>query len=81
MIEIVLELYKEHEAKVSDKWSLYLTEYRIPFHSYRTHPVRLARDRHTEVVGPLELLEQINFAEPSTLIGCDIKSGLYQLQL
>ena len=73
----LLELYKEHEGKVSDKWSLYLTEYDRLFHSYRTHPVRLL-EIGIQNGGSLELWSKY-FADAEHLIGCDINLGCTQL--
>ena len=37
----LFELYREHQGKVSDKWSIYLSEYDRLFSSYRDRPVRM----------------------------------------
>ncbi len=64
------ELYESHTGKVSDKWSLYLTEYDRLFAPYREQPVRLL-EIGIQNGGSLEIWAQY-FEQASSLVGCDI---------
>lgn len=64
------QLYAEHAGKVSDKWSLYLTEYDRLFDDYRNKPVRLL-EIGIQNGGSLEIWSKY-FSNASALIGCDI---------
>ncbi|WP_434151170.1 glycosyltransferase [Methylocaldum gracile subsp. desertum] len=64
------QLYSEHTGKVSDKWSLYLTEYGRLFDDYRDKPVRLL-EIGIQNGGSLEIWSKY-FSNASVLIGCDI---------
>ena len=64
------QLYVEHIGKVSDKWSLYLTEYDRLFDVYRDRPVRLL-EIGIQNGGSLEIWSKY-FSNASALIGCDI---------
>lgn len=64
------QLYTEHTGKVSDKWSLYLTEYDRLFDSYRDKPVRLL-EIGIQNGGSLEIWSKY-FSNTAALIGCDI---------
>jgi len=64
------QLYAEHTGKVSDKWSLYLTEYDRLFDGYRNKPVRLF-EIGIQNGGSLEIWSKY-FSDASALIGCDI---------
>lgn len=64
------QLYAEHTGKVSDKWSLYLTEYDRLFDSYRDEPVRLL-EIGIQNGGSLEIWSKY-FSNAKALIGCDI---------
>ena len=63
------QLYTEHTGKVSDKWSLYLSEYDRLFNSYRDKPIRLL-EIGIQNGGSLEIWSKF-FKNASTLIGCD----------
>src|SRR5437879_11178073 len=64
------QLYAEHDGKVSDKWSLYLTEYDRLFNDYRDKQVRLL-EIGIQNGGSLEIWSKY-FKNASALIGCDI---------
>jgi O-antigen biosynthesis protein len=64
------QLYTEHTGKVSDKWSLYLSEYDRLFNSYRDKPIRLL-EIGIQNGGSLEIWSKF-FKNASALIGCDI---------
>ena len=66
----LLELYREHQGKVSDKWSLYLSEYDRLFSIYRHKPVRIL-EIGIQNGGSLEIWSKY-FLQANTLIGCDI---------
>lgn len=66
------QLYTEHTGKVSDKWSLYLSEYDRLFNSYRDKPIRLL-EIGIQNGGSLEIWSKF-FKNASALIGCDINS-------
>lgn len=64
------QLYAEHTGKVSDKWSLYLSEYDRLFKDYRDKPIRLL-EIGIQNGGSLEIWSKF-FNNASVLIGCDI---------
>jgi len=64
------QLYSEHTGKVSDKWSLYLTEYNRLFNDYRKKPIRLF-EVGIQNGGSLEIWAKY-FSNAVALIGCDI---------
>jgi cephalosporin hydroxylase len=63
------QLYAEHKGKVSDKWSLYLTEYDRLLDEYRDEPVNLL-EIGIQNGGSLEIWSKY-FKNYQTLIGCD----------
>ena len=71
------QLYAEHTGKVSDKWSLYLTEYDRVFDAYREKPVRLL-EIGIQNGGSLEIWSKY-FSNASILIGCDINPDCARL--
>lgn len=71
------ELYKEHQGKVSDKWSLYLEEYDRLFAPYRDRPVRLL-EIGIQNGGSLELWSKY-FMQAEALVGCDINPDCARL--
>ena len=64
------QLYAEHKGKVSDKWSLYLTEYDRLLDEYRDEAVNLL-EIGIQNGGSLEIWSKY-FRNYQTLIGCDI---------
>jgi glycosyltransferase involved in cell wall biosynthesis len=66
------QLYAEHIGKVSDKWSLYLTEYDRLFKDYRDKPVRLF-EIGIQNGGSLEIWAKY-FDNATAMLGCDINS-------
>jgi len=64
------QLYAEHTGKVSDKWSLYLTEYDRLFDGYRDKPIRLL-EIGIQNGGSLDIWSKY-FSNAAVLIGCDI---------
>ena len=64
------ELYKEHQGKVSDKWSIYLHVYNEIFTKYRDDTVRLL-EIGVQNGGSLEIWAKY-FSQAERLIGCDI---------
>jgi len=71
------QLYAEHTGKVSDKWSLYLTEYDRLFDDYRDKPIRLL-EIGIQNGGSLEIWSKY-FSNASALIGCDINPDCVHL--
>lgn len=71
------QLYAEHTGKVSDKWSLYLTEYDRLFDDYRDKPIRLL-EIGIQNGGSLEIWLKY-FSTASALIGCDINPDCARL--
>jgi len=64
------QLYEEHTGKVSDKWSLYLTEYDRLFDYYRDRPVRLL-EIGIQNGGSFDIWSKY-FSDAAALVGCDI---------
>lgn len=73
----LLELYLQHDGKVSDKWTLYLTEYDRLFNRYRHDPVSLL-EIGVQNGGSLEIWGKY-FLNAERLIGCDINIRCAQL--
>lgn len=71
------QIYSEHEGKVSDKWSLYLSEYHRLFAGYRNHPIRLL-EIGVQNGGSLEIWSKY-FSEARRLVGCDINPACEKL--
>jgi glycosyltransferase involved in cell wall biosynthesis len=70
-------LYKEHQGKVSDKWTLYLNEYHRLFGDYRNKPINLL-EIGIQNGGSLEIWSKY-FSNASALIGVDINQGCARL--
>lgn len=64
------QLYSEHLGKVSDKWSLYLSEYHRLLADFRRKPVRLL-EIGVQNGGSLEIWAKY-FNNAERLVGCDI---------
>ncbi|MFM0113507.1 glycosyltransferase [Paraburkholderia nemoris] len=77
MMKSIRQLYKEHEGKVSDKWSLYLDEYNRLFAPYRDQPIQML-EIGIQNGGSLEIWSKY-FAQAKTLIGCDINPDCSKL--
>ena len=73
----LFELYREHQGKVSDKWSIYLSEYDRLFSSYRDRPVRVL-EIGIQNGGSLEIWSKY-FLNAETLLGCDINPDCAKL--
>ncbi len=66
----LLELYVEHQGKVSDKWSIYISEYDRLFSSYRNQAIRML-EIGIQNGGSLEIWSKY-FLDAQVLVGCDI---------
>ncbi len=71
-------LCQEHEGKICDKWSLYLTEYENLFDKYRERPVRLL-EIGVQNGGSLEIWRKF-FPDAERIVGCDIDRNCASLQ-
>ena len=71
------QLYEKHRGKLSDKWSIYLTEYDRLFQPYRRLPVRLL-EIGIQNGGSLEIWSKY-FPKAEKIIGCDINPDCAQL--
>jgi hypothetical protein len=71
------QLNAEHTGKVSDKWSLYLTEYDRLFNDYRDKPVRLL-EIGVQNGGSFDIWSKY-FSNAATLVGCDINPDCARL--
>lgn len=67
------ELYKDHQGKVTDKWSLYLTEYDRLLSPLRRRKDMSLLEIGTQNGGSLEIFGKY-FPKARKLIGCDINS-------
>jgi len=65
----IRQLYAEHKGKVSDKWTLYLSEYDRILRPYRDKPIRLL-EIGVQNGGSLEIWAEY-FSTGSIFIGCD----------
>lgn len=70
LLQPLNQLYDEHDGKVSDKWSLYLSEYDRIFSPYRDEPVRIL-EIGVQNGGSLEILAKY-FPRAALILGCDI---------
>jgi GT2 family glycosyltransferase len=73
----LLELYGEHQGKVSDKWSTYLAEYERLFSGFRDQPVRML-EIGVQNGGSLEIWSKY-FPNAQILVGCDINPDCAKL--
>lgn len=74
----LIDLFAEHSGKVSDKWSLYLTEYDRLLQPYRDQPSRLL-EIGIQNGGSLEIWSKY-FPSAEKFVGCDINPNCAQLQ-
>ena len=72
------QLYKEHRGKVSDRWSIYLSEYERLFSDYRDRPIRLL-EIGIQNGGSLEIWSKF-FPCAEKFVGCDINLDCARLQ-
>lgn len=77
MKKTLRELYEQHQGKVSDKWSIYLSEYDRLFSSYRDDPVRLL-EIGIQNGGSLEIWSEF-FPQAAKIVGCDINPDCAKL--
>jgi len=73
----ITQFYTEHEGKVSDKWSSYLSEYNRLLDTYRDQPVNLL-EIGVQNGGSLEIWAKY-FRNAVNLIGCDINTDCAKL--
>ncbi len=73
----LLELYGEHQGKVSDKWPIYLAEYDRLFSGFREQPVRML-EIGIQNGGSLEIWSKY-FPNAQILVGCDINPDCAKL--
>ena len=73
----LFELYREHQGKVSDKWSIYLSEYDRIFSPYREQPVRML-EIGIQNGGSLEVWSKY-FPNAQVFVGCDINPDCARL--
>jgi GT2 family glycosyltransferase len=66
----IVQLYKEHKGKVSDKWTRYLFEYDLLFEQFQDKPVRML-EIGVQNGGGLEIWAEY-FKNGKQFIGCDI---------
>jgi hypothetical protein len=70
-------LYEEHTGKVSDRWSIYLSEYNRILADYRDKPIALL-EIGVQNGGSLEVWSEF-FPAARQLVGCDINPRCAQL--
>ena len=74
----IQQLYKEHQGKISDKWTLYLNEYERLFSFYRDKPISFL-EIGIQNGGSLEIWSKY-FSNATALIGVDINQGCARLR-
>jgi SAM-dependent methyltransferase len=74
----LLDLYKDHDGKVSDKWELYLSEYDRLLSRYRKKPLSVL-EIGVQNGGSLEIWAKY-FPEAERIFGCDIDPSCAELQ-
>jgi GT2 family glycosyltransferase len=72
------QLYRDHTGKVSDKWSLYLSEYDRLFDYYRERPINFL-EIGIQNGGSLEIWSEF-FPLATNLVGCDINFDCSKLR-
>ncbi|MFM7009923.1 MAG: class I SAM-dependent methyltransferase, partial [Betaproteobacteria bacterium] len=77
-MKTLLDLYKSHTGKVSDKWALYLREYDRLFAPYRDQPISML-EIGVQNGGSLEIWSQY-FPNAQKFVGCDINPDCAQLR-
>ena len=78
MIEATLrKLYEQNDGKLSDKWSIYLTEYDRLFSRYRDSQIRLL-EIGIQNGGSLEIWSKY-FPQAQHIVGCDINQDCAKL--
>jgi hypothetical protein len=78
LMKTLEQLYREHEGKISDRWSLYLAEYDRLFAPLRERPVRLL-EIGIQNGGSLEIWSKF-FLHAEKIVGCDINPNCARLQ-
>lgn len=73
----LFEVYREHQGKVSDKWSIYLSEYDRIFSPYRGQSVCML-EIGIQNGGSLEVWSQY-FPNAQVFVGCDINPDCARL--
>jgi len=73
----LIDLYRQHQGKVSDKWSVYLDEYDRLFSGIKKNPVRIL-EIGIQNGGSLELWSKY-FPNSQVIVGCDINSNCSEL--
>jgi glycosyltransferase involved in cell wall biosynthesis len=76
-MKTLLDLYKTHTGKVSDKWALYLREYDRMFASYREQTISML-EIGIQNGGSLEIWSQY-FPNAQKFVGCDINPDCAKL--
>lgn len=78
MIKSLDKLYAESDGRVSDKWSLYISEYDRLFGKYRESPVKLL-EIGIQNGGSLEIWSHY-FEQLKSAVGCDIDPEISKLK-
>ena len=73
----LFEIFSQHKGKLSDKWSIYITEYDRLFSIYRDQPVRML-EIGIQNGGSLEIWSKY-FHNGMKFIGADINPGCFSL--
>ncbi|MCD2511082.1 glycosyltransferase [Comamonas endophytica] len=73
----LVQLYQEHQGKVSDKWEIYLAEYDRIFSGFRSQPIRML-EIGIQNGGSLEIWTEY-FRNARIFIGCDINPACSRL--
>lgn len=76
-MKTLLDLYKSHTGKVSDKWALYLREYDRLFAPYREQAIAML-EIGVQNGGSLEIWSQF-FPNAQKFVGCDINPDCAKL--
>lgn len=71
------DIYSEHQEKVSDKWSIYITEYDRLFSVFRKSQIRLL-EIGVQNGGSLEIWSKY-FPNAQLFVGCDINTDCAKL--
>jgi hypothetical protein len=75
--DTLVDIFSKHQGKLSDKWSIYLSEYDRLFFEYRDQPVSLL-EIGVSHGGSLEIWSKY-FEQAHLLLGCDINQNCARL--
>ena len=77
-MKLLQELYQKHTGKVSDKWSIYISQYDDKLNRYQNLPIKLFEVGILNG-GSLEIFSKY-FSKAELILGCDIDPNCKKLK-